>query len=276
MGRVVSAKTERRGKRAGEAAPEETARRLLTLLEAALEEKDALERQLAQAGGEGLNARLRALAHELRGPLNAIIGFAEVIRGRMFGDDLDRYVEYAGDIHTSGLHLLELIETALQAAPAEADAAPIDAAEVAAGALRLVRLKAEDAGIKLAAELPPQPLAVRAQPRALRQILLNLLENALKFTPRGGRITLAVRAEGARVLLSVADTGIGVPAGETERIFERDYRIRSDPRHLRAGGTGLGLAIARELARRMDGELSVESAPDEGARFTLSLPRAEA
>ncbi|MSO70896.1 MAG: HAMP domain-containing histidine kinase [Alphaproteobacteria bacterium] len=283
MGRMVSAKTEHSGEALDSTAsetpaekPEETARRLLALLEAALEEKDALERQLEQAGGDTLAARLRALAHELRGPLNAIIGFSDIIRGRVFGDDLDRYVEYAGDIHTSGLHLLELIETSLQAVPTETNAEPIDAVALAVGVLRLVHFKARAAGITLVPEMPTGALMVRARPRALRQILLNLLENALKFTPRDGLIALTVRAEGQTVRLTVADTGIGIPQAEAARIFERDYRIRSDPRHLRAGGTGLGLSIARDLARGMGGELSVESAPAQGASFTLTLPRAEA
>jgi signal transduction histidine kinase len=273
MGRIVSAKTE--GSSRPEETQDETERRLLALLEAALEEKDALERELARAGGDNLNARLRSLAHELRGPLNSIIGFAEVIRGRVFGDDLDRYVEYAGDIHASGLHLLELIETELHPMADAGTGEKIDAVEVAAGSLRLIRLKAAEAGIALIDALAPPPVEVRAKPRALRQILINLLENALKFTPRGGRITLGLSVEGSMVRIAVDDTGIGIPAAEITRIFERDYRIRSDPRHLRAGGSGLGLAIARDLARRMGGELTVESAPDQGARFTLTLPRAD-
>ncbi len=253
--------------------PDATASRLLALLEAALEEKQSLERQLSGGGEENVNARLRTLAHELRGPLNAIIGFSEVIRGQVFGDNPRRYVEYASDIRTSGLHMLELIDSALRPTVGEIEPGGADVAEIASVACRLARLKAENGGLALNADLPREPLVVRAKPATLRQILLNLLDNSIKFTPRGGSINLGARAEGERVLVTVADTGIGIPAAELERIFERNYRVRSDPRHLQAAGSGLGLTIARELARQMGGDVIVESALGQGARFTLSLPR---
>jgi cell cycle sensor histidine kinase DivJ len=215
------------------------------------------------------------MSHELRTPLNAIMGFSDVMRGRLFGPLSDRYTEYAQLIHESGAHLLDLINDILDMSKIEADRYQLsledfDAREAVSAALRLMRVQADAAGVQLRGVLPPGPLEVRADRRAVKQIALNLLANALKFTPHGGQVTVTAQGSGDTLELVVADTGIGIAPDDLERLG-RPYEQAGDPAQ-NARGTGLGLSLVRAFAGLHGGELSIESVLGEGATFSVRLP----
>ena len=250
---------------------------LVDLLESVLSRKDQLEWQLAQARSAGSSAQLARIAHELRTPLNAIIGFSEVIRDRLMGDDLDRYAEYGGNIHESGHYLLELVNSLLDAAKQEASSDPEEPESFLIEpeidlCLRMVADRAAEAGVNLVNQLPEDLPAAFGRPRSLRQILLNLLVNAVKYTPAGGQAGISLgKSDDRSLLLEVWDTGVGIPRDEQSKIFEDTYRAR-DGRVMQSG-SGFGLAISRDLARAMGGDITVVSKPKKGSRFTVRLPR---
>jgi signal transduction histidine kinase len=224
---------------------------------------------------------LAMMSHELRTPLNAILGFSDVQRREMFGPlGHERYRQYAADIHSSGTHLLELITTILDISKAEAgklEVAPIDLDPRAAleATIPLVTGQAEAKGIRLRVELPEAPLACRADPQALKQILLNLLSNALKFTPEGGAVTVRLRASApSGIEFVVSDSGIGIAQADLPRLMKpfeqasRGYRERN-------GGTGLGLPLVDALVRLHGGTFRLESTPGAGTTATVRLPSAQ-
>jgi cell cycle sensor histidine kinase DivJ len=245
----------------------------------------ALEAQLAQAMEErdaalaAASARARFLAnmsHELRTPLNAIMGFSDIMRSRLFGDLSQRYGDYAELIHESGRHLLDLINDVLDMSKIEADRYELaleefDVREPVQAALRLVRLQADEAGVALRGVLPTDELLVEADRRAIRQTVLNLVSNALKFTPRGGQVTVSVAAAGDRELeLTVADTGVGIAPDDLERLGQ-PYE-QAGAAEQRSLGTGLGLSLVKALARLHGGSMAIESQVGEGAAVTVRLP----
>ena len=222
---------------------------------------------------------LAIMSHELRTPLNAIGGYAELVEMGIRGPVTDAQREDLRRIQTSQRHLLGLINEVLNYARLETGAVHFDVedvrvAEALAGAEGLVAPQMRAKGLKLSVGACPADLAVRADAEKLRQVLVNLLSNAVKFTDRGGSVEMAARAGDGVVSIRVRDTGIGIPAEKLEAIFEPFVQVRSDLTRT-AEGTGLGLAISRDLARGMDGDLTVESAPGAGSTFTLTLPRAE-
>jgi two-component system cell cycle sensor histidine kinase PleC len=246
-----------------------------------LQEKIA-ELELARAAAVSANiAKSRFLAnmsHELRTPLNAILGFSEIIRDRVFGEEVSpRYSDYAGSIHMSGRHLLGLITDIL------------DLAKIEEGKLEFLETRVElgDEARSLIGLLEPQtrrknvsitveaagPSWVFADASALRQIVLNLLSNALKFTPAGGRITVAIgdAADGS-VALAVKDNGTGIRPEDMERVFESFGQGRHDTRETNEQGTGLGLPICRGLIEAMGGSITIESTVDVGTTVTILLP----
>ena len=199
---------------------------------------------------EALRARSRFLAnmsHELRTPLNAIMGFSDIMRVRMFGELSPKYGEYAELIHESGRHLMDLISDVLDMSKIEAerfqlDREMFDAREAVSAALRLMRVQAEEVGVNLRGVMPGQPILVDADRRALKQITLNLVSNALKFTPRTGHVTVTTHAVGGLLEITVADTGIGIDPADLKRLgrpFEQAGASGD-----RARGTGLGLSIS--------------------------------
>ncbi|MEE8275595.1 MAG: ATP-binding protein [Alphaproteobacteria bacterium] len=254
----------------------ETNRQLMDVLEAALARKDELELERSESAQGSVQSRLVAVAHELRTPLAAIIGFAETLRDRHFGDDPDRYAEYGGNIHYSAVHMLELVENLMaMAGTAQPGQNSADAREIVAGSVCMLEGRAAGAGVELASEIPSDLPRVKGEPRALRQIVLNLLSNAIAFTPPGGRAGVAGRrAADGTVELAVWDTGIGIPEQEHERIFDYAYRVEHDAPTLTRSGSGLGLALSRDLARALGGDINVASEPGRGSRFTLRLPAA--
>src|SRR6516165_2712244 len=229
-------------------------------------EKDALIGELevskvisdeARHRAEAANiAKLRFLAqmsHELRTPLNAILGFSEVMKGEIFGPhQVPAYKDYAADIHNSGVHLLGLINEILDLSRIEAGRyelheQAVSLAHVVSECLRLLHLRAQSKGLNIALEFPGELEQIWADERAIRQICLNLMSNALKFTPRGGHITLSLSAtaDGGQ-MLSIKDTGPGIPKEEIPRVMQA-FGQGSLAQQTAEGGTGLGLPIVQNL-----------------------------
>jgi PAS domain S-box-containing protein len=220
---------------------------------------------------------LANMSHELRTPLNAIIGFSDILIGQIFGPVGDaRYADYARDIRDSGLHLLTLINDVLDIAKVEFGKVElleetVDIVAVIESCLRLVRERAQTAGVQLTQALPPGLPYLRGDGRRLKQILLNLLSNSVKFTPAGGRITVGVSHDDEGFRLAVEDTGIGIAAEDLETALRPFGQI--DSRLARKyQGTGLGLPLARSMAELHSGRLELYSAPGEGTTATLWLP----
>ena len=243
--------------------------------------RHAEEIEQARAEAERADASkgrfLATVSHELRTPLNAIIGFSEILAGdgALAGTD-DRRKEYAQIIHESGMHLLEVVNTLLGMSRIESgafdfDPEPVQIVPLVHGCCDLLQLKADQAGVLLARDLPRESPEVVADGRACRQILINLVSNAVKFTPRGGRVTVSVRRDGDRVRLGVADTGIGIAEADLPRLG--DPFFQAGPAYARTHeGTGLGLSVVRGLVGLHGGEMVVESAPGEGTAVTVTLP----
>ncbi len=237
------------------------------------------ELEAARAAAEQQNAGksrfLANMSHELRTPLNAIMGFSDILRQRLFGPISDRYAEYAELIHESGAHLLELINDVLDMSKIEADRFELaretfDPREAVSGALRLMRGQADRAGVSLRGVLPNIPLLANADRRAVKQIALNLLSNALKFTPRGGAVTLTLQAVGEVLELIVADTGVGIAPDDLARLG-RPFEQAGDASQ-KAAGSGLGLSLVRAFAELHGGEMCIESTLGDGATVIVRMP----
>ena len=232
-------------------------------------------RLAAEQQNAGKSRFLANMSHELRTPLNAIMGFSDIMRQRLFGPLGDRYAEYSELIHESGTHLLELINDVLDMSKIEAERFELsietfDARDAVQAVLRLMRGQAERAGVHLRSVLPAAPLHVDADRRALKQIALNLISNALKFTPRGGSVTVTVQGAGDILEIVVADTGVGIAGDDLERLG-RPFEQAGDAEQ-RAEGTGLGLSLVRAFARLHNGEMTLESSMGEGTSVTIRLP----
>jgi len=217
------------------------------------------------------------VSHELRTPLTAIKGYAETLRDGGLRDP-ETAAEFVRVIHRHAERLRALIEDLLDLAAVEQGEARLKPAvvrarDVVAQAEGLVRPAAEARGQTLAIDLPADLPDILADRDRLAQILINLLDNAVKFTPEGGRVTLSAKAAEGRVVLAVSDNGVGIPPGDLPRIFERFYRVGRS-RDRREGGTGLGLAIAKHLTQAMGGTIEVESTQGSGTTFRVSLPSA--
>ena len=239
----------------------------------------AESRQEAETASRAKSQFLANMSHELRTPLNAIIGFSDVMTKGVFGPiGSPRYLQYAADINRSGQHLLELINGVLDMSRIEAGQHALSPEEVELAALAeeclgYVSVRAEESGVALENATGAERLRVRVDRRALRQILLNLLSNAVKFTPRGGRVRIEARSEGKAVAISVADSGIGIPAADIERIFEPFQQAESTVARRREG-TGLGLSITKNLVALSGGSIAVASEVGKGTTITVRLPAA--
>jgi PAS domain S-box-containing protein len=223
---------------------------------------------------------LGKMSHELRTPLNAVIGFSELAAQQIFGPLNDHYVTYFRDIRSAAYHLLNIINDILDAVSVESakvqvESQPVALDDVVAESKALVALRAEQDGIDLSRVRIDGAWTALADPNRTRQILVNLLNNAVKFTDRGGRIGIEVAEKpGNALAITVWDTGMGIPADQQERIFESFHQVGSDLLVSPREGSGLGLSVSRQLARLMQGDLTVESTPGKGSRFTLTLPKA--
>jgi GAF domain-containing protein/anti-sigma regulatory factor (Ser/Thr protein kinase) len=219
---------------------------------------------------------LANMSHELRTPLNAIIGFSEVLLQRMFGELNEQQADYLEDIMSSGRHLLTLINDILDLSKIEAGRMELELASfslVAAlnNAVTLVRERAQSHGIRLELDVAPQLDTVVADERKLKQVVVNLLANAVKFTPDGGTITLRAVRENGHVRLAVHDTGIGIAPEDQARIFE-EFQQATHLTEKSREGTGLGLALSRRMVELHGGTITVDSAPGKGSTFTVALP----
>jgi signal transduction histidine kinase len=210
--------------------------------------------------------------------LNAVLGFSEIIKDKTFGDTaLDRYAQYGEHIHFSGKHLLGLISDILdlskiEAGKRELEERPVDLVAQAKDALCFVEPQATAKHLNLVLEAPA-PLTVRADERALRQIMVNLLSNAVKFTPDRGRIVLRITARSkGGALIAVSDTGVGIKPEDLDRVLERFGQARQNVITTHEHGTGLGLPIVKGLAELHGGTLAIESKPGAGTTVTVELP----
>lgn len=231
----------------------------------------------AEAANQAKSEFLANMSHELRTPLNAINGFSEIMAGEMFGALGDRrYKGYAADIHQSGQHLLSLINDILDMAKIEAGKLTLHYEAVSLNglcndAIRLMRGKAMEAGLTLGL-VAPETLQVEADHRGLKQVLLNLISNAVKFTPEGGAVTVTVAAHDAdHVRVSVTDTGIGIAAADLERLAQPFEQVEGQ--HSKTTqGTGLGLALTKSLIELHRGRMTIESEPGQGTTVWFDLP----
>jgi PAS domain S-box-containing protein len=221
---------------------------------------------------------LVTMSHELRTPLNAVLGFSEIIKDQLCGPVAnERYVEYAGDIFSCGEHLLSLINDILDLSKIEAgrmtlESCSLDLTAILGGAIRLVHRRAQSRNLDLRLDIADPAPALTGDERAIKQILFNLLTNAIKFTSSGGTVTLsAVQKFDGDVVLCVNDTGIGIPRHEIERIMRPFEQL--DNRYAHAGGgTGLGMALIKALTELHGGRMQIESEPGIGTCVSILLP----
>lgn len=237
-------------------------------------------RREAEAASEAKSTFLAVMSHELRSPLNAIIGFAEIIAGRLLGPEDPRYFEYAEDIRMSGSHLLDLISDILDlskigAGKMHLDEERVDLTDLAGRTARLFAANLSTAQLTLVVAVPSGFPTLRADPMRLGQILVNLVSNSIKFTPPGGTITIDAAERPGTLQIRVTDTGAGMTPDETERALEPFIQF-SHPVNRSRGGTGLGLSICRELAALHDGTLTIDSIKGVGTTVTIHLPRTRA
>ncbi len=249
---------------------------------AELEEAKAISdeaRRRAEAANLAKSRFLANMSHELRTPLNAILGFSEVMKSELMGPMHSKtYLEYAGNVHDSGKHLLQVINEILDLSRIEAGRhelyeEPVSLVDVADECHRLLKLRAEGKSLRIVEEFEEGLPQLWADERALRQICLNLVGNALKFTPPGGLITIkvAMNAAGEEVL-SIKDTGPGIPKEELPRVMQA-FGQGSLAQHTAEGGTGLGLPIVKSLVELHGGTFELRSELREGTEAIVTLPK---
>jgi len=235
--------------------------------------------EIARAESERANAAkshfLATMSHELRTPLNAIIGFSDMLTNESLVLDPARKVEYARLINESGHHLLSVVNGILDMSKMETGnfeitPEPFAPAPAITSCCDILALKARDAGVEIKTRIADLP-ELMADRRAFNQILINLVSNAIKFTPRGGRISVSAFVEGKKLALVVEDTGVGIGEDDLPRIGEAFFQARAsyDRRH---DGTGLGLSIVKGLVRLHDGDIDIASRLGKGTRITVRLP----
>ena len=218
---------------------------------------------------------LASMSHELRTPLHTIIGFSELLAEELQGPLNDKQKRFVNHIHRDSLHLLELINDILDLSKIEAGRLelrpePFDFSALVEESLAAVRAVVRAKSLDTRTEVKVAE-AIEADRLRVKQILVNLLSNAAKFTPEGGRVSVQARIEGPLLVTSVADTGIGIAAEELEAIFDEFYQTGVTTKGVREG-TGLGLAITKRLVEGHGGAIQVESKPGHGSRFTFTIP----
>jgi len=248
---------------------------------AELEEQKSVSdeaRRRAEAANRAKSRFLATMSHELRTPLNAILGFSEVMNSEVMGPMANQsYKEYAGNIFESGRHLLHLINEILDLSRIESGRyelheEPVRLADFVGDCYRLMKLKVESKGLEVVEDLAPDLPLVWADPRAVRQVCLNLMSNALKFTPRGGRITLTVGAtDGGGQYVSVCDTGPGIPDDEIPKVMQA-FGQGTLAQQSAEGGAGLGLPIVQHLVELHGGTFQLQSELRKGTQAIVELP----
>jgi signal transduction histidine kinase len=251
------------------AAAAEAKNRLISTLEES--------RREAETANQAKSTFLAIMSHELRTPLNAIIGFADVIRTQALGPmENARYREYIDDIRDSGAHLLELINKILDLSKIEAGKFDIVPARLStepaiASVLRLFRQQATSAGVQITLEVRASAAAILADERALKQMLINVISNALKYAPRGSAITIVAAGEADAIEISVSDAGVGIAPEDIDKAIEPFSQL-GDPMTRRHEGTGLGLSLVKALIELHGGSLAIHSRPGSGTTVRLHFP----
>ncbi len=219
------------------------------------------------------------MSHELRTPLNAVIGFSQLIRDQIMGEVSPQYIDYAASIHTSGQHLLEVVNDLLDVASIESGSMAlheesVDLSEIARTCERMLRGRALRASLLISVERPDTPVRVIADARRLKQVFINLVGNAIKFTEQGGSIIIRIEAlDDGRGRMSVVDTGIGIPKEHQKNVFDAFFRVDNSFVSKREG-TGLGLPLVRALADLHQAEIGLESDVGVGTTISLTFPEA--
>ncbi|MFP4519708.1 MAG: ATP-binding protein [Oceanicaulis sp.] len=235
------------------------------------------EKIRAEEANRSKSEFLANMSHELRTPLNAINGFSEIMAGEMFGPlGDDRYKDYVGDILSSGQHLLSLINDILDMSKIEAgkmqlQPEPIEPSDLIEQCVRIMRARAEEKEISLEVEADRLP-SIEADPRALKQVMLNLMSNAVKFTPDGGTVIVRGFDAADGVVLQVADTGIGISQEDLPRVG-RPFEQIENQHSKKHQGSGLGLALSKSLVEMHGGSLRIDSVLGKGTTMSFSLPR---
>ena len=243
---------------------------------AELADKYAREKTRAEAANRSKSEFLANMSHELRTPLNAIIGFSEIMQAQMFGPmGSEKYSEYANDIHRSGQFLLDVINDILDMSKIEAGRMQMEPEMLHLDGLldevmRLVGPRAYEGRVAVERAVPAG-LTLFADKRAMKQVIINLMSNAVKFTPEGGKVIIkATKTEGA-VAISIQDTGIGIPSRDIEKLGRPFEQVENQFTKSK-GGSGLGLAISKSFIELHNGSLGIRSAVGQGTEVTVKLP----
>jgi two-component system, cell cycle sensor histidine kinase PleC len=241
-----------------------------------LADKYGREKTRAEAASRSKSEFLANMSHELRTPLNAIIGFSQVMENQMFGPiGAEKYIEYSRDIFRSGQFLLDVISDILDMSKIEAGRIQLELQKTSIPDLieetiRLVEERAKEGKVTIVREMP-KALEIDADKRALKQILINLTSNAVKFTPEGGKVKVAAFASGDNAIITISDTGIGIPPRDIEKLGRPFEQVENQFTKSK-GGSGLGLAISRSLVELHGGNLAIESEIGSGTTVRVTLP----
>lgn len=219
---------------------------------------------------------LANMSHELRTPLNAVIGFSQMLKRQVFGDLNEKQLEYVDDIHSSGSHLLSLINDILDLSKVEAgrmelQISQFDLHDSILSAISLFKEKASKHGIKISTEIDENINSVSADERKIKQIVLNLVSNAMKFTPEEGKVSVTASKEDGLIRVSVSDSGVGISVEDQSVIFE-EFHQGSSEHAKKKEGTGLGLALSKKFVEMHGGKIWVQSELGKGTTFTFIFP----
>ncbi|MFO1034530.1 MAG: ATP-binding protein [Hyphomicrobiales bacterium] len=243
---------------------------------AELADKYASEKARAEAANRSKSEFLANMSHELRTPLNAIIGFSEVMTNEFFGPiGTPKYIEYANDIRRSGQFLLDVINDILDMSKIEAGRVDLEIEAVSLQILiedvmRLVGPRASEGKINVSTDIQVER-SFKADRRALKQIIINLMSNAIKFTPEGGSVSITARDAGRNIAFSIADSGIGIQQRDIQKLGRPFEQVENQFTKSR-GGSGLGLAISRSLVELHGGKLEIASVVGKGTTVMVTLP----
>jgi PAS domain S-box-containing protein len=240
------------------------------------EDELVLARRAAEQANAARAKFLSMMSHDLRTPLTAVTGFAKLMEGGVYGPITEEQRDVLQRMNDACRELLRMINDILafahlESGRVEVRTEPVRLADAVARAESLIRVRVEESGLTLRSDC--DGAVVLADPDKLQQILLNLLTNAIKFTASGGAISVSCSRESERLRIHVRDTGVGIPSEQLDLVFDPFVQLDHQPSDPTQRGVGLGLAISRELARAMNGELTVESVQGEGSVFTVELPR---